>query len=102
MTKIKIFVASSAENLKTDNLETENFISRLNNCYVDRGLYFTPVLSADIGGAESRDREIAESSAALFLLNAETNEDIGETYKAARNSYNETGKPKSPSISKPQ
>jgi len=94
MTKTKIFIASSAGNFKTDNLETESFILRLNNRYVDRGLYFTPVLSADVGDAESRNREIADSSVALFLLNAETNADIGGIYNAARSSYNKTGKPK--------
>ena len=94
MIKTKIFIASSADDFKTDNLEIESFISRLNYCYVDRGLFFTPVLSVDMSDIESRNREIAESSVAFFLLNAETSADIGEIYKAARSSYNKTGKPK--------
>ena len=94
MIKTKIFIASSADGFKTDNLEIESFISRLNNCYVDRGLYFTPVLSADIKGADNRSREIADSGAAFFLLNAESNDDIRGIYRAAHGSYNKTGKPK--------
>jgi len=94
MTKTKIFIASAAEDFKIDNYEIETFISRLNNCYVDRGLYFTPVLSVDMSDAESRNMEITDSSVAFFLLNADTNADIGEIYKAARSSYNKTGNPK--------
>ena len=82
MTKTKILIASSAENLKTDNLETESFITRLNNCYVDRGLYFTPVLSIEINDIDNRNREVAESSVAFFILNAETSENIRDIYKA--------------------
>jgi len=57
-------------------------------------LFFDITFNADITDAESRNREIADSSVAVFLLNAETNAEIGEIYKAARDSYNKTGKPK--------
>jgi len=112
-----------------DTLEIEAFILRLNNSYIDNGLYFSPVLSSAPGGgdrardqsisggqsaggvqsaregqsvggghassaAQERYAAITECSAAFFVVDADGDEDIREVYKAARDSYHKTGKPR--------
>jgi tetratricopeptide (TPR) repeat protein len=109
MIKTKIFIASSAETLRPDLTEIEAFILRLNKCYVSRELFFDPSLSSDFSDADARSKEIADSSIALFLIDAadttgdrgrsplrgtDTGDSIQATYKAARDSYNKTGKPR--------
>ena len=64
MTKTKLFIASSSDDFKTDLIEIGLFIARMNNCYVDRDLFFSPVMSNECAETESRNREIADSSAA--------------------------------------
>ena len=98
MLKHKLFIASSGEEFKTDSLEIKSFILDLNNCFVSRDIYFTPVFSNDLTDAESRKRELAESTIAFFLLSPTTDDEsaatLRETYKAARDIYNKTGKPR--------
>ena len=130
MVTTKIFIASSAENLRSDLLEIGNFFQRLNSCYIKKDLFFDVVFSADLPDVMDTQREITESSAAFFLLNpdvedsatttrcvshsaathsaathsaatpsqsiaVDTNEEgFIKVYKTARDSYNETGRPK--------
>jgi len=118
MQKTRVFIASSSESLKLEILEIEAFFLRLNNCYIDKGLYFNPVLSSAPGGVDALTREqniqrtLEESSVAFFLIDAGGNprrstpphsaeggkadfdSDIREAYKSARDSYHKTGRPK--------
>ena len=57
MQRVKIFIASSSESLKMDILEIEAFILRLNNSYIDYGLYFSPVLSSALSGSGDRAQD---------------------------------------------
>jgi len=101
-----------------DILEIEAFILRLNNSYIDKGLYFSPVLSSalSVSGERTQDQNagagqntsgkhtssasmeryaaIAECSAAFFVVDADGDEDIREIYKAARDSYHKNGRPR--------
>ena len=93
MQKTKIFVSFSADSLKQDVLETESFIRRLNDCYLDKGHYFTPILDETISDDATGETEIADCALAFFLAEASSTE-LPETYKTALNSYNKTGKPR--------
>ena len=64
---IKIFIAADKKLFESDLRELEGFFLRLNNCYVKKSLYFSPVLSGDIFDVQSLRRELAESSAAFIL-----------------------------------
>ena len=90
----KFFFASIINSFKSDWLEVESFFLRINNCYVGRGLYFSPALSSDPKDPESLKRELEGNSAAFFLLSEDTGADLREAYKTARDSYIETGSPK--------
>ena len=94
MLRTKLFISSLSEQLKSDNMQIENFIYRISRCYLNKDLFFDVTFSADLSDAESIKREIAESSIAVFLLDTETGGAIRDTYKTARDSYNTTGKPK--------
>ena len=88
----KIFIAAQPETLKTDITEIEIFIHRINNCYVGRGHFFTTILDESINDGAARDLEIADCALAFFLVGAGA--ELPETYKAALNCFNKTGKPK--------
>jgi DNA-binding NarL/FixJ family response regulator len=86
-------------------MEIELFIGRLNNCYIDRGHYFKPIISQNCSNAEIRNQELADSSIALFIIDTdrrgrtpvqcpENGESLKEAYKAARERYNKTGMPR--------
>jgi len=98
--RIRIFVASSSVSLKIDILEIEAFIMRLNNSYVEKGLFFSPVLSSSLNGYDAHTRnlnvrrELEESSAAFFVIDADADENIMEDYKAARDNYHRAGRPR--------
>ena len=48
MKKIKIFIASSTTEFKIDRIEVGNFFRRLNDCYLDSGLYFSVIMCEDM------------------------------------------------------
>ena len=103
---IKIFIAVQTDNLKTDVSELESFFLRINNCYVSRGRYFTPILSESTSDDATGDTEIEDCALAFFLTTPGESAlfskgvppsgggGFPETYKTALNSYNKTGKPK--------
>ncbi|MCL1835479.1 MAG: hypothetical protein FWG48_04885, partial [Oscillospiraceae bacterium] len=102
----KIFVAAQPDNLKTDVSELRLFFLDINNCYVSRGHYFTPILDDTISEGAARDAEIADCSLAFFLTEPGESAPFSkgvppsgdgglpDTHKAALDSYNKTGKPK--------
>ena len=105
MQKTGIFISSAAESLKHDITETETFILRLNNCYIDRGLYFTPIAEAPAFGATtgspaSMSQNSGAASLALadcelaFFLAESDGGGLPDAYKSALDSYNKTGKPR--------
>ena len=63
----KVYLAARPDELKTDVTELETFLFRINNCYVSRGHYFTPVLSDNMSDGTTGGNEIAECALAFFL-----------------------------------
>ena len=106
MQKTKILIFYSADSLRQDFLETDSFIRRLNDCYLDRGHYFTTILDDAISDDATRDAEIADCALAFFLTEPgeaapfskgaqpSSSGGLPDAYKTALNSYNKTGKPK--------
>jgi len=91
----KIFIASQAGQDTATRMELSAFFLQLNNCYINRGIYFTPVFTEDIPDNDAIDRELACSSLAVIILGRETPDaDFLKTYGAAHDMYNKTGKPK--------
>ena len=88
MLKTKIMIAARSDKLISDITEIKLFFLSLNDCYVDRNLYFNLV----IGDNTIRDTEIEDCALAFFLVGSDA--ELPETYKAALNSYNKTGRPK--------
>jgi len=90
-----IFFASSAAQNKTGLVGLAAFFLQLNNCYVKRGIYFTPVFLEDMPDADAARRELAVSSLAIFVFDIEESDTyLSETLNAARDAYNQTGKPR--------
>ena len=98
MLKTSIFVSAASEDVKADVVELMDFFRRTNDRYFDRGHYFSLLLSEDIDRDASLD--VADCALAFFLAgpveSAPFSEGMGlpDTYQAALNSYNKTGKPK--------
>jgi len=88
----KIFIAAQPDNLKSDISELGLFFLNINNCYVSKGHYFTPILNDTISDDATGDTENTDCALAFFLTRPGS--ELPDTYKAALNSYNKTGKPK--------
>jgi len=104
MDRIRIFFASSTKPDVSGRMELLEFFMCLNNVFVGKGLYFTPVFYAqsddDASGGkttESLEREINDCSLAFFLIDpdsgAESGDALQEVFKSARENYGKTGKP---------
>ena len=94
MTIVKIFIASEKENFESDVKELEGFFLRLNNAYVKKDLYFSPIFNADYDDPEGISREITESRIAVFLTEPRADDDMQQTYEVAHSSYNKSGQPR--------
>ena len=104
MEMTRIFFASSTKPDISGRMELLEFFMSLNNVFVGKGLYFTPVFYAqsddDASGVkttESLEREINDCSLAFFLVDpdsgAESGDALQEVFKSARENYGKTGKP---------
>ena len=96
MNKIKIFVAGSVDEYRAKMLELSDFVRRLNDCYLDRGIYFVMVTSVD---AESDIRDAPDLIAggydlAFFLFGDKLEEKAYEAFETVFASFKKTGKPK--------
>ena len=94
MVKTRVFIASASDRFTADNQEIENFMLRLNACFIDKEIFIKPIISDRTADAAAYRNDLADSDSVFFLLNADTGECIREMYKTARDSYNKTGKPK--------
>ena len=88
----KIFIAAQPDSFKHDISELESFFLRINNCYVSRGHYFTPILDNNAGSVATGNVEIADCALAFFLTRPGS--ELPDNYKTALTSYNRTGKPR--------
>ena len=68
MQKTKILIALSGDRLKQDAMEADYFIRRLNDCYLDKGHYFTPALDDTTSDDATRETGIADCALAFFLI----------------------------------
>jgi len=101
MKKIKIFIASSIEEFKLDRIEIGNFFRRLNDFYLERGLYFTLIMCEDLDNAinngrkqEEYNREIIVSDLVFFLFCTKTGQYTLEEFDIALESFKKAGRPK--------
>ena len=75
MRRIKVFLASSIEDLREDRLEVGDFFRQLNEIYIDSGVHFSLIKCEDYdnsivsGGKQSQyDEEIRDSELCFFLF----------------------------------
>ncbi|MCL2335379.1 MAG: LuxR C-terminal-related transcriptional regulator [Endomicrobia bacterium] len=91
ITKVKTYFASSAEELRADRLEIGDFFRRLNDCFLDSGLYFS-LMTRD-GDNAINVSEILDCDLAFFLFFAKTDPRLLEAYIAANENRIRVGNP---------
>lgn len=99
--KIKIFIASSINDLKIDRVEIGNFFRQLNEIYLDNGIHFSLIMCEDYdnsivnGGKQSvYDDEIRDSELCFFLFFTTVGEYTKHEFEVAFESYQKSEKPK--------
>lgn len=99
--KIKIFIASSINDLKIDRVEIGNFFRQLNEIYLDNGIHFSLIMCEDYdnsianGGKQSvYDDEIRDSELCFFLFFTTVGEYTKHEFEVALESYQKSEKPK--------
>lgn len=101
MKTIKIFLASSIEDLRIDRLEVGDFIGWLNNIYAERDIRFHLVKceqydnSVAIGGKQQEyDREIRESDLVFFLFFRKVGEYTKHELEVALEAFRSENRPR--------
>ncbi|MBQ8146852.1 MAG: tetratricopeptide repeat protein [Clostridia bacterium] len=101
MKKIKIFLASSIEDLKDDRLFVGDFFRQLNEIYIDSGVHFSLIKCEDYdnsiatGGKQSQyDKEIRDSELCFFLFYRKAGEYTKHEFEVALEAFKGEGKPK--------
>ena len=101
MKKVKIFLASSIEDLKYDRLEVGDFFQQLNEIYLDSGIHFSLVKCEDYdnaivtGGKQKEyDREIVESELVFFLFFRKVGDYTKHEFEVAIEAFRKNTKPK--------
>ena len=101
MKKIKIFLASSIDDLKFDRIEIGNFFRKLNDIYLDNGIHFSLIMCEDYdntimkGGKQTAyDAEIRDSELCLFLFFTKVGEYTKHEFEVALENYQVGNKPK--------
>ena len=65
MKVIKIFLASSINDLHVERMEIGNFIRSMNDRFIDRGIYFKLCMCEDISDAVAKSRKQDEYNAII-------------------------------------
>ena len=101
MKKIKIFLASSIEDLKIDRLEVGDFFGLLNDIYISHDIFFSLVKCEDYdnaiaaNGKQSQyDAEIRDSELIFFLFFKTVGDYTKHEFDVALESFLSHGKPK--------
>ncbi len=99
--KIKIFIASSIEELKADRTEIGDFFRQLNEIYLDRGIHFSLIKCEDyddsvaLSGKQSQyDEEIRDSAISFFLFFKKVGDFTKHEFEVALESYKEKKSPR--------
>ena len=108
MNRVRISIDASPDEFGAEIEQIGNFIRILNDCYVDKEIYFflstnsnahenaNPYAGSQSGGLGGRQSEDALALAAdltLFLFGAKADANTEEALSAALNSYRKNGKP---------
>lgn len=101
MKKIKIFLASSIDDLRNDRLEVGDFFRQLNEIYLDNGIHFSLIKCEDYDNAISTngkqseyDAEIRDSSLVFFLFFRKVGDYTKHEFEVALEAYKKSQKPK--------
>ncbi|MCD8180457.1 MAG: tetratricopeptide repeat protein, partial [Firmicutes bacterium] len=101
MKKIKIFLASSIDDLRDDRITIGDFVRQLNEIYIDRGIYFSLIKCEDYdqamaeGGKQSQyDEEIRESELVFFLFFKRVGDYTRHEFEVALESWRNSSSPK--------
>ena len=101
MKKTTVYVASPPGAFDKERIEISTFIQRLNNCYYDRGLFFSLVTREYIDHAvrlgyerDEKHKLLSGSAIALFLFDREACEDVLGDFNDALDMYKKSGWPK--------
>jgi len=101
MKKVKIFLASSIEDLKEDRLHVGDFFRQLNEIYFDSGVHFSLIKCEDYdnsiaaGGKQSEyDREIEDSELVFFLFFRKVGDYTRHEFETALESFKSKAKPR--------
>ncbi|MCD7854283.1 MAG: tetratricopeptide repeat protein [Clostridiales bacterium] len=98
---IKIFLASSIDDLRSDRLEVGDFIQQLNNIYIKSNLYFKLIKCESydkalniVGKQFEYDDEIRESELIFFLFYLKVGDYTKHEFEVALESFRLSEKPK--------
>ena len=101
MKKIKIFLASSIEDLRDDRLQVGDFIRQLNEIYLDSGVHFSLIKCEDYDNAmasggkqQEYDREIRDSELVFFLFFRKVGAYTKHEFEVALEAFQKAQKPK--------
>jgi len=94
MKKTLISFVLAKDRSKDEFHEIVDFIRNLNDCYFDRGLYFSLKLHDYTASGDAPDHDFAGSDLAFFLLDSQTGAEAECLYNAAADSYSKNSKPK--------
>ena len=99
MTKIRIFLASSLD-MREERLALGNYIRKLNDIYMERGVYFQLFMceDEDLSMADTRkqdeyDRQVRDSQLCLVLFFNKAGQYTVEEFEAAYDQFQKTGAP---------
>ena len=96
MNKIKIFINGSLDKFNVEIAEVGDFIRELNDCYLDKGLYFSLIKSGGIDNEKPGEYKsaLAGCDLAFFLLSTNAEQNMTESLDAALDCYRKNNKPK--------
>ncbi len=100
MKKIKVFLASSIEDLKLDRIELGDYFNQLNEVYIDQNVHFSLIKceAYDNGialeGKQSQyDEEIRNCDLCLFLFFTKVGQYTLNEFEVAMEAYKQNGRP---------
>ncbi|MBR2890056.1 MAG: tetratricopeptide repeat protein [Oscillospiraceae bacterium] len=101
MKRIKIFLASSIEDLREDRLQLGDFFRQINEIYLDRGIHFSLIKCEDYdnsmaagGKQQEYDREIRESELVFFLFFRKVGDYTRHELEVALEAFRDRKKPR--------
>jgi len=101
MRRVKIFLASSIEDLWEDRLQVGDFFRQLNEIYLDRGIHFSLIKCEDYnnsiaadGKQQEYDAEIRESELVFFLFFRKVGDYTRHEFEVALEAFKNRKKPR--------